>query len=110
LKVTIKKQLTIAGNGPAKPAPRFVGNIIAFLLNLVSFLLNYYEIWPLLKKVSRYSVELTKGNNNFADWTEGFGVWSLLIGLSYNKKLSVCEPQLGKTKVKNQLRTSSKAE
>jgi hypothetical protein len=44
LKVTIKKQFTIAGNGPAKPAPRFVGNIIAFLLNLVSFLLNYYEI------------------------------------------------------------------
>lgn len=37
--------ILFSGKGPAEPAPKFVGNIIAFLLNLVILLWYIYGDW-----------------------------------------------------------------
>jgi hypothetical protein len=86
------------GKGPSQPAPKFVGNLLAFILNLVKKTLEQFFDWH---------TQHEKHNNIFVSWifflcsdrSKGYWICTIFAWLSYHSELFIRKSVVGKGKV-----------
>lgn len=87
------RSTAVSGKGPSQPAPRFIGNLIAYILNLVSVALLETTDW-------HHSENYFPHHNKFtADRPKRPGICTLFFRLPHHKELLICNAKMGKDQV-----------